>query len=60
MDIHTVLGTVATMLWRGLRGFISGLLILWLLGFYGMVGDVVGFERWLKEVEKSQRRGAGL
>jgi len=60
MGMHNVLGTVATALWRGLIGFLNGFLILWLAAFYGVIGDVVGFEWWLKDVEGTQKKGAGL
>jgi len=54
------LGKVAKALLRGLVGFLDGLRILWLASFYGMAGDVVGFEWWLKELEGRQKKGAGL
>jgi len=53
--MNTVLSGVAEALWKGLIGFLNGFRMVWLAAFYEIVGDVVGFEWWLKEVEKTQR-----
>jgi hypothetical protein len=52
--MNTVLSRVAKALWKGLIGFLNGFRMVWLAAFYGMVGDVFGFEWWLKEVGKTQ------
>jgi hypothetical protein len=52
--MNTVLRKVAKVLWKGLRSFLNGFLMVWLAAFYGVIGDIVGFEWWLETVMKGQ------
>jgi hypothetical protein len=45
------MGKVLGALAKALRAALRFLLALWLAAFYGLVGDIEGFERWREWLE---------